>query len=69
MIIEGLQWWKHNVHVWKASYIRRTSNMATHLMSRNAKFVNDSVIWVKDTPPIIECQVIKDVTVSDQGPS
>ena len=43
--------------------------MATHLMSRNAKFVNDSVIWVKDTPHIIECQDIKDVTVSDQGPS
>ena len=43
--------------------------MATHLMSRNAKFVNASVIWVKDTPPIIECQVIKDVIFSDQGPS
>lgn len=31
MIIEGIQWRKHNIHVWKASYIHRTSNMATHL--------------------------------------
>lgn len=74
--IEGIQRlkhnvhvWKANVHVWKASYVRRTSNMAAHLMARNAKFVNDSVIWVEDTPPSIECQVIKDVTVLDQGPS
>ena len=68
MIIEGIQSQKCNVQVWKASYVHRTNNMATHLMARNAKFVNDSVIWVKDIPPIIEHQVIKDVSVLDFGP-
>ena len=39
------------------------------LMARNAKLVNDSVVWVEDTPPIIECQLIKDVTGSDFCPN
>ena len=68
MFIEGLQRQKHNFQEWKASHVRRTSNTAAHLMARNAKFVNDSVIWVKDIPPIIEYQVTKDVTISDHGP-
>ena len=68
MIIEGIQRQKSNIQVWKARYVRRTSNMAAHLMARNAKFVNDSVIWVEDIPPIIEYQVTKDVFVSDHGP-
>ena len=68
MIIEGIQRQKSNIQVWKARYVRRTSNMAAHLMARNAKFVNDSVIWVEDIPPIIEYQVTKDVFVLDHGP-
>ena len=63
MIIEGIQ-----RQIWKARYVRRTIIMAAHLMARNAKFVNDSVIWVEDIPPIIEYQVTKDVFVSDHGP-
>lgn len=42
--------------------------MAAHLMARNAKFVSDSVIWVEDTPPIIESQLTKDVSVLDCCP-
>ena len=68
MIIEGIQRQKSNIQVWKARYVHRTSNMAAHLMARNAKFVNDSVIWIEDIPPIIEYQVTKDVFVSDHGP-
>ena len=68
MIIEGIQRLNCNVLVWKVSKVCRTSNMAAHRMARNAKCVNDSVIWVEDIPPIIEFQVIKDVTVLDHGP-
>nr|XP_023887308.1 uncharacterized protein LOC111999419 [Quercus suber] len=68
MIIEGIQRQQGNVLQWKANHVRRTSNMAAHRMARNAKFVNDSVIWVEDIPPIIEFQVNKDVTVLDHGP-
>ena len=68
MIIEGIQRQKSNIQVWKARYVRRTRNMAAHLMARNAKFVNDSVIWVEDIPLIIEYQVTKDVFVLDHGP-
>ena len=42
--------------------------MVAYLMARNAKFVNDSVIWVKNIPPIIEYQITKDVVVSDHVP-
>ena len=68
MIIEGIQRLNCNVLVWKVSKVCRTSNMAAHRMARNAKCVNDSVIWVEDIPSIIEFQVIKDVTVLDHGP-
>ena len=68
MIIEGIQRLNCNGLVWKVSNVCRTSNMAAHRMARNAKCVNDSVIWVEDIPPIIEFQVIKDVTVLDHGP-
>ena len=59
MIIEGFQRWKFSVHAWKVNYVCRTGNIAAHLMARNAKFVDDSVLWYPR--PIIECQLIKDV--------
>lgn len=65
MIIEGFKRGKLNVHAWKVSYVYRTGYIATHLMAKNAKFVNDNVVWVKDTPSIIECQLIKDVIALD----
>ncbi|KAL0001855.1 hypothetical protein SO802_015636 [Lithocarpus litseifolius] len=69
MIIEGFQRWKFKVHAWEVNYVCRTDNIAAHLMARNAKFVNDSVVWVEDAPPIIECQLLKDVTGLDFCPS
>ena len=42
--------------------------MAAHLLARNAKFVNDSVIWDEDILPIIEHQVSKDISGLDFGP-
>ena len=61
MIIEGPWRWSQNVQEWQVSHVCRTSNCAAHLMARNAKLVNDSIVWVEDTPPILECQVFKDV--------
>ena len=62
MIIEGFRRWSLNAHAWQVTHVCRTGNFATHLMARNAKLVNDSIVWVEDTPPIIECQVTKDVS-------
>ena len=62
MIIEGIKGQKCNALVWEVSYVRRTYNMAAHLLARNAQFVSDSVVWVEDIPPFIELQVSKDVS-------
>ena len=61
MIIGGIQRWSFNVQAWQVSHVCRTGNCAAHLMVRNAKLVTDSVVWVEDTPPIIACQLNKDV--------
>ena len=41
---------------------------AAHLLARNAMNVKDSVIWVKDTPPLIEHQILIDVISLDRCP-
>ena len=53
--IVGSKKWRQKVTDWKISYVRRTGNQAAHLMARNAKLVSDCVVWVEDTPPIIQC--------------
>ena len=62
MIIEGIKGQKYNALVWEVSYVRRTFNMAAHLLARNALFVSESIVWVEDTQPFIELQVSKDVS-------
>ena len=62
MIMGGIQRWSFNVHAWQVTHVCRTDNCAAHLMARIAKLVNDSVVWVEDTPPIIACQLNKDVS-------
>ena len=68
MIIEGIKRQKYNALVWKVNYVRRTYNMAAHLLARNAQFVSNSVVWVEDIPPFIELQVSKDVYGLDFSP-
>ena len=65
MIIEGSWRWSHIVQERQFSHVCRTGNCAAHLMARNAKLVNDSIVWVEDTPPILECQLFKDVAGLD----
>ena len=62
MIIEGIKGQKYNALVWEVSYVRRTFNMAAHLLARNALFVSESIVWDEDIPPFIELQVSKDVS-------
>ena len=66
MIIEGIKGQKYNALVWEVSYVRRTFNMAAHLLARNAQFVSESIVWVEDIPPFIELPVSKDVS-GDSG--
>ena len=47
MIIEGFRRWSLNAHAWQVTHVCRTGNFATHLMARNAKLVNDSIVWVE----------------------
>ena len=68
MIIEGIKGQKYNALVWEVSYVRRTFNMAAHLLARNAQFVSESIVWVEDIPPFIELQVSKDVSSLDFCP-
>ena len=69
MIIKGIQRWSLTVQEWQVSHVCRKGNCAAHLMARNAKHVTDSVIWVEETPPIIGCQLNKDVSGLNVGSS
>ena len=66
MIITGARRWRHTVQEWKVSFVRRTGNWAAHYMAQNAKLISDCVVWVEDTPPIIQCQVHRDVLLMNQ---
>ncbi|XP_050285738.1 uncharacterized protein LOC126725206 [Quercus robur] len=65
-LIAGASRWKQWVQVWSASYVRRDGNGAAHVMAQNAKSISDCVVWVEDTPPMIQCQVHRDVLMLNQ---
>ena len=65
-LIAGASRWKQWVQVWSVSYVRRDGNGAAHVMAQNAKFISDCVVWVEDTPPMIQCQVHRDVLLLNQ---
>ena len=69
VFVTGTKLWRQKVLDWKISHVRRTGNHTAHLMARNAKLVSDCVVWVEDTPPIIQCQVHNDVMLLSQSSS
>ncbi|XP_075655070.1 uncharacterized protein LOC142625269 [Castanea sativa] len=60
-IIEGTTLGLRCFDSWEINYVSRKCNSAAHLMARYAKNVNDYVIWVEDTRPVIVDQVLIDV--------
>ena len=67
-VVEGSQRCLSHFKTWRAEHVRRNNNRAAHLLARNALFVDDCVIWVEDTPPVIELQIQNDVIAMDFGP-
>ncbi|XP_075665698.1 uncharacterized protein LOC142635428 [Castanea sativa] len=60
-VVEGTRLDLRCFEAWEVVHTRRGCNTAAHILARNAKFVNNSVIWVEDIPPMIVDQVINDV--------
>ena len=67
-IVEGMKRLLVHFSYWKAVHTRRNANVAAHLLARNAKNVTDCVIWVEDTPPLIESQILHDIISLDLSP-
>lgn len=53
---------------WEINHVRRYCNIAAHLLARNACNVDDCIVWVEDTPPLITDQICKDVLSMGLGP-
>ena len=67
-VVEGSQRCLSHFKSWRADHINRNNNRAAHLLARSALNVDDCVIWVEDTPPVIELQIQNDVLLMDLGP-
>ncbi|XP_050259013.1 uncharacterized protein LOC126704013 [Quercus robur] len=67
-VVEGSQRCLSHFKSWRADHVKRNNNRAAHLLARNALHVADCVIWVEDTPPVIELQIQNDVLLMDLGP-
>ena len=60
-IVKGSHWCLSHFRSWRIAHVRRNNNGAAHLLARNALSIDDCVIWVEDTLPIIELQIQNDV--------
>ena len=67
-VVEGAKVGMKAFRSWSCSYVRRQSNMAAHIMAREAWNVSDCVIWVEDTPNVIANQIGLDVIAVDNCP-
>ncbi|KAK9988851.1 hypothetical protein SO802_029090 [Lithocarpus litseifolius] len=67
-VVEGAKLRLEAFRSWSYAHILRQSNMAAHLLAREAFNVTDCVVWVEDTPSVIANQVLVDVNVVDCCP-
>ena len=49
-VIEGIEWSLRQFSSWKAVHTRRGYNRAAHILAKNAKGLDDCIVWVEDTP-------------------
>ena len=62
MVIEGAKMSLRGFESWVVNHIYRNKNSAAHIMAQDARFVSDVNVWVEDTPPVIEQQILFDVS-------
>ena len=67
-IIEGSRIFLQNFSSWKAVHTNRINNSAAHVLAREAKNVDKCLVWVEDSPPCIENQLLSDVIAMDASP-
>jgi len=63
MVIEGTKLSLCGFDSWEVKLICKAKNSTAHLMAKNAKFLSDYNVWVEDTPPAIEQQILYDVSL------
>lgn len=66
-VVEGTKLELRCFDAWEVSHTRRGGNSAAHLLARHAKDVDECVIWVEDTPPMIDEQVQYGVICTDSS--
>ena len=67
-IVEGSRIFLQRFCSWKAVHTNRRNNLAAHLLAREAKHVEECVIWVEDSPPCSKNQIMNDVIALDVCP-
>ena len=60
-VIEGIEWSLRQFSAWKVVHTRRGCNKAAHILAKNAKGLDDCIVWVEDTPLVIKDQIQCDV--------
>ena len=62
-MIEGAKMSLCGFDSWVVNHICKNKNSVAHIMAQNARFVSDVNVWVEDTSPVIEQQILYDVSL------
>ena len=63
IMIEGAKMSLCGFDSWVVNHISRNKNSVAHIMAQNVRFVSNVNVWVEDTPPVIEPQILYDVSL------